>query len=90
MTDSKKSHAAVFVWAIEASDNAAHWLKLREIPSIGDTIIILDAGVFNVVERGQIVDGKKPACGWIRIDEIEGRNHAPGSCYRFMENWAKH
>jgi hypothetical protein len=36
-----------------------------------------------------MTDSKKLAFGWIRIEEIEGRNHAPGSGYRFMENWDK-
>ena len=81
--------ASVYVWTIEASDNKQHWLKLREIPSIGDTLIIMDDGVFKVIERGQIANGRKLACGWIRIEEIEGRNRAPGSCYLFMENWDK-
>jgi hypothetical protein len=42
-----------------------------------------------VIERGQIANGRKLACGWIRIEEIEGRNRAPGSDYLFMENWGK-
>jgi hypothetical protein len=57
--------------------------------SIGDTLIIMDDGVFKVIERGQIAGGKKRTCGWIRIEEIEGRNRAPGSGYLFMENWDK-
>ena len=89
MTDSKNTLPSVNVLAIEASDNKNHWLKLREIPSIGDTLIITDDGVFKVIERGQSANGRKLACGWIRIEEIEGRNRAPGSDYLFMENWGK-
>jgi hypothetical protein len=89
MSDSIKKPISVHVCAIETTDNKRHWLKLSEIPSIGDTMIIMDAGVFKVLERGQIADAKKLACGWIRIEEIEGRNIAPGSGYKFMEDWGK-
>jgi hypothetical protein len=91
MTDSKNTikHASLYVYAIDASDNKRHRLNLTEIPLIGDTIIILNEGVFKVVERGQIADTKKLACGWIRIEKIEGRNVAPGSDYHFMESWDK-
>jgi hypothetical protein len=49
----------------------------------------MDDGVFKVIERGQIANGRKLAWGWVRIEEIEGRNRAPASCYLFMENWDK-
>jgi hypothetical protein len=67
MSDPKNAtkHASLYVYAIDASNNKMHRLNLTEISLIGDTIIILNEGVFKVVERGQIADAKKLACGWI-------------------------
>ena len=87
-----KQLSSLRVYAVEDSDNTPHWLEMREIPLVGDTLIVENGefcSVFRVKERGQIAGTKGMACGWIRLEEIEGRNHAPGSGYQFMEEFRK-
>jgi hypothetical protein len=94
MADSKQI-PPLHVYAVEGFGSKSHWLKMREIPHIGDTIIIENgevARVLKVTERGQIVDekGKKLSAGWVRLEDVQDPNNAPGSdIYQFMEEFRR-
>ncbi len=92
MVDSKQI-PVLHVYAVDDADDTAHWLKMREIPLIGDTVIIMDEEydrVFKVTERGQISGANKLASGWVRLTNVEDPNVAPGSDnYQFMKKFRK-
>jgi hypothetical protein len=92
MTDSKQI-PSLHVYAVEDFGSNPRWLKMQEIPVVGDTIIVEDGdnyAVFEVTERGQIAGPKKLSCGWMRLKNVQDPNVAPGSyTYQFMEEFRK-
>ena len=88
--DNSQKYLLISVYAVEDNSVDGTMLKMREIPLVGDTVVMLNKGIFKVVERGQIADDTKLACGWVRLKNVEDSNHAPGSDnYLFLEKLHK-